>query len=82
MLSQAVEQGIISQAEADNFDSVHTKMDTFLNTQGVSGLDTSPRADALPQIMVAMVSAAEINQSQADSFMAVHDRLVEAGLMQ
>jgi mono/diheme cytochrome c family protein len=82
MLVQAIEQGIISQPEADNFDTVHTQMKAYLESDSVSGMDTNTQADALPQIMAAMISANLISREQADLFIAVHDRLVEAGLMQ
>ena len=58
------------------------KMDAYLMSESVSGMDTASQADALPQIMAAIVSAAQISQDQADSFLAVHNRLIEAGLMQ
>ena len=82
MLSLAVEEGVISQAEADVFDAVHSKMDEYLASEGVSGMETGTRADALPQILDEMVADDLISQDQADTFMDVHDRLIEAGLMQ
>lgn len=82
MLSGAVEQEIITQAEADLFDRMHNIMDEYLS-QGIhSGMGASSRADALPQILEAMVAAALISQDQSNSFLDVHDRLIEAGLMQ
>ena len=82
MLAQAVEQGVITQAEADTFDLVHTAMDKYLVSEGISGLDTGPRADALPEILGGMVAAKLVSQPQADTFLDVHNRLIEAGLMQ
>jgi len=82
MLAQAVEQGVITQAEADLFDRAHTVMDAYLAEEGVSGMDTGPRVDALPQILAAMVAGEQVTQDQANTFLDVHDRLVEAGLMQ
>jgi len=82
MLTQAVEQGVISQTEADLFDQVHRLMDKYLAAESVSGMITGPRADALPQILDAMVAMDLIILDQADTFMDVHDRLIEAGLME
>ena len=82
MLAQAVVQGVISQAEADIFDAVHTTMDEFLRTESVSGMGTGFRADALPQIVSAIVAENLVTQEQADTFMDVHDRLIENGLME
>ena len=82
MLSLAVEQGLISRSEADVFDQVHALIDEYLTAENISGIETGPRADALPQILADMVSAALIDQAQADTFLTVHDRLLEAGLME
>lgn len=82
MLREAVDQDVITEAEADLFDQVHSSMDAYLSQESVSGMGTGSRADALPQILEAMVAAELINRDQADTFMDVHDRLIEAGLMQ
>jgi hypothetical protein len=82
MLKLAVDQKVVSQAEADIFDMVHTTMDEYLVGEVVSGMDTGPRADALPQILAVMTESALLTQEQAEVFMDVHDRLIEAGLMQ
>ncbi len=82
MLTQAVAQDLITQAEANNFDLVHAQMDAFTLNSGVAGIQTGPRSDALPQIMAELVADGLITQAEADSFMDVHDRLIEAGLMQ
>ena len=77
-----VEQGVIHQDEADVFNHVHTAIDEYLSKASVSGMGSGPRADALPQILEAMLKADLIDQDQADTFLDVHDRLIEAGLMQ
>jgi mono/diheme cytochrome c family protein len=82
MLMAAVEQEVISQIEADVFDQIHTAMDKYLVQAGASGMDTGPRADALPQILAEMIGNSLVTQENADIFMSVHDRLIEAGLMQ
>ena len=57
-------------------------MDEYLSSGGVNGMETGSRADALPQILADMVSRGLLTQEQADSFIDVHDRLLDAGLMQ
>jgi mono/diheme cytochrome c family protein len=82
MLAQAIEQEVITPAEADVFALVHSAMDEYLVVEGISGVDTGQRADALPQILIAMVAGEKVTQSQADTFIDIHDRLIDAGLMQ
>ena len=82
MMALAVEQGVITQFEADIFDQVHTSMDEFLVGKGPSGMNTGPRADALEQILVAMVDGQLVTQERANTFIDVHNRLIEADLMQ
>ncbi len=66
MLSQAVADDVITQAEADVFDTVHSTMDVYLSSESASGLNTGSRGDALPQILQAMVAADLISKEQAD----------------
>jgi mono/diheme cytochrome c family protein len=83
MLNQAVEDNVIMQNEADAFDLIHKAIDEFTQVEGISGVETSGgRADALPQILDSLVAAGKITIGQKDTFLDVHDRLVEAGLMQ
>ena len=82
MLALAVENGVVSETEADLFISVHSAIDNYLLKEGVRGMDTGPRADALPQILEVMVDSGLVTQNQADSFLDIHDRLLEAGLME
>ena len=57
-------------------------MDEYLAEDGIGGVETGTRADALPQIMTALVGTEFVTQDQADSFLDVHERLIDAGLMQ
>ena len=82
MLSTAVEQGVITQKEADNFDFVHGEVDVYTSTQGIAGMGSSDRPDVLDAILSELVNSDVLAQDQADSFMDVHDRLMDAGLMQ
>ena len=82
MLEQGVEIGAITQNEAELFDQVHTLMDEFLTLENISGMDTGIRADALPLILDVMVDNDVVTQKQAETFLDVHERLIEEGLMQ
>jgi hypothetical protein len=80
MLARGVEQGIISQPEADLFDQVHAAMDVRV------AAGESPRVGGMEQIRVALLSELVeqgiITQEQAAAFEEIHQRLVEAGLME
>lgn len=80
MLMQAVEQGVVTQAEADSFLLVHDTMDEY----------RAAHADELPQdmdeaqdeMLAALVEAGTITQTQADDFTRIHQLLIDAGLME
>lgn len=79
MLAQAVEQGVITQEEADTFNEVHGAMDEQMAEQmPASGTMDERKAS----MMANLVSAGKITQEQADAFSDIHERLIEAGLMQ
>lgn len=81
MLELGVEQGVITQVEADIFDLVHKAMDQLTVREEIKGFDTlTNRADALPQILDALVIAGDISPEQSDVFLEIHDRLVKDGL--
>jgi hypothetical protein len=81
MLAQAVEQGVISQAEADVFGTVHDAVEQYRAEHPEvtnSGGNATERETA---ILSALVEARVITQEQADSFQNIHDRLGALGLM-
>jgi mono/diheme cytochrome c family protein len=81
MLTQAVEQGVITQAEADTFKLVHDAAEKYRIEHpeiANSGRDATEREAA---IIEALVAANIITQVQADAFPEIHDRLGAAGLM-
>ena len=81
MLTQAVEQGVITQAEADTFKLVHDAAEKYRIEHpeiANSGRDATEREAA---IIEALVAANIITQIQADAFPKIHDRLGAAGLM-
>jgi hypothetical protein len=80
MLEQGVAQGVISEAEAEIFDDVHSAMDDLVTSGGV------PRLGGMGQmrdvLLAGLIEAGTITQEQAEAFNQVHDRLEEAGLME
>ncbi len=80
MLAQAVEQGLITQDEADTFAQIHAAMDEYRGI--MQGHSSGSMADVRTMMLSEMVEIGEISQAQADTFVDIHDRLVAAGLMQ
>ena len=80
MLAQGVEQGVITQEQADTFATVHGEMDGWM----VANSDTMQGSMGQMQqtILDDLVAAGSITQEQADAFNTVHDLLMAAGLMQ
>jgi mono/diheme cytochrome c family protein len=81
LLAQAVEQGVISQSEADTFNFVHTAVEKYriehpeiINRGG----DATEREAT---IMASLVESNVLTQAQADAFTDIHDRLGASGLM-
>jgi len=80
MLAQGVEQGLITPSEADTFNQVHAAMD---QQRGQMRGNASGNMVEMRDMMLAeLVTAGTISQAQADAFADIHDRLVEAELMQ
>jgi mono/diheme cytochrome c family protein len=80
MLSLGVEQGVITQAEADLFDQVHAAMDAQVAAGGsprVGGMDEMRGA-----LLAELVEQGTVTEEQATAFEEIHERLVEAGLME
>ena len=82
MLAQALEQAVITQAEADLFDQAHAEIDAFTLAEGIAGMQSGERGDVIPEILEALVADGSLEQDQADQFLDIHDRLIDAGLMQ
>ena len=80
MLSAALEQGVITPADADTFTLVHDALNQYkLEHPG----DPSADHDAERERMLGeMVAAGTVTQAQADSFSETHQKLIDAGLMQ
>jgi len=80
MLAAALEQGVVTQAEADLFEEVHAAMEGLIarGTDGMGGNMASMQDEMLAELL----SEGTITQEQTDLFNDIHDRLLEAGLMQ
>ena len=79
MAAAGVEAGLITQAEADSFLTVHTLVETGMlaqTAQSGSGIERQTAA------LATLVEAQTITQEAADTFIRVRDRLLEAGVMQ
>jgi mono/diheme cytochrome c family protein len=79
MLATAVEQKVITQAEADLFDKVHGELDA-LRTPNQGGGPTM--MEQLAGRLQELVRQGKVTQPEADAFLALHQKLVEAGLME
>lgn len=81
MLKQAVEQGVVTQEEADLFKLVHDAVEHYRSEHPEimnSGNGATEREAA---ILSALVDEGIITRRQADAFKDVHDRLGTSGLM-
>lgn len=79
MLSQAVAEGVLTQAEADLFAEIHTELDTNMTR----GMQMQGNMGQMQEVLLAqLVDLGTISQEQADQFNDIHTRLLEAGLMQ
>lgn len=79
MLASAVEQGVITQSEANTFDIVHDLVSNLrdeINTPG-RGMD-----EMMGELLNTLQAEDAITQDQAETFLGVHDRLIDSGLMQ
>ncbi len=80
MLAKGMEQGIITQAEADTFTAVHAEMDAWAAANREEMLGSMRQMQET--ILTDLVAAGAITQDAADTFSEIHARLEDAGLMQ
>ena len=83
MLQAAVEQGVLTQDEADLFQRVHALLEAYrtdhwdeLRAQAAGNPDAM-----LDHMLTALVDAGTITQAEADAFQDIHQRLEQADLM-
>jgi mono/diheme cytochrome c family protein len=81
ILEEAVKQGIVTQAEADLFATVHDAMQQYR----IDHPELANSGENATEREAAMLSALEadgsVTKQQADAFPEIHDRLGNAGLM-
>jgi mono/diheme cytochrome c family protein len=81
MLAEAVEQDIITRAEADTFNMVHTAVEQY-RAEHPEVLNNKENAtERETAILTALVKEQIITQEQAEAFTDIHDRLGSSGLM-
>ena len=80
MLATAVEQNVITQTEADTFDSVHAAMDTIMRSDMLARMGDATEIQKV--LLDSLIASGTITETQADVFNDVHDKLMDAGLMQ
>jgi len=81
ILAEAVKQGVVSQAEADLFATVHNAMQQYRidHPEFTNSGENATEREA--GILSALEAANVITKEQADVFPDIHDRLGNAGLM-
>ncbi len=80
MLATAMDEEMIDQAQADNFMLVHEALSAYMVEN-----DVRPGAQSVdemqPEIFAALVEAGTLTQEQVDGFDAIHQLLLDEGLM-
>ena len=79
MLSNAVKENVLTQAEADLFNEIHAKMDAIIASGDFKG--SGAMSQAQEDLLTVLVANGEISQQQADDFNDIHNRLEMSGLM-
>jgi mono/diheme cytochrome c family protein len=81
LLAQAVNQDIITQAEADTFNTVHMAVEQY-RAEHPEVLNSSGNAtEREAAILTTLVNEQIITREQAEAFTDIHDRLGSSGLM-
>ncbi|MFN2203619.1 MAG: c-type cytochrome [Caldilineaceae bacterium] len=81
MLAAGIEQGVLTQDQADLFDTVHSKIDA-LRAAEPDRQFTGTMRDLQDQLLEELVADGEVTQEDADTFNSVLNLLQESGLMQ
>jgi mono/diheme cytochrome c family protein len=81
MMKQAVEQNVITQAEAEIFSTVHAAVEKFRTENPDFAKSISDAAEREAAMLAEVVKAGTITQEQAEAFKGIHDRLGTSGLM-
>ena len=81
ILARAVEQGILTRAEADTFNFVHTAVEDYrADHPEVAGRGQSA-TEREAAILAAVIEEQILTRAQVDEFRDIHDRLGRSGLM-
>jgi hypothetical protein len=81
LLAQAVDQGVITEAEADIFQTVHDAIESYRTEHPEVVNSGSNATEREATILAALVKAQVISQKEADEFKDIHGRLGVSGLM-
>ncbi len=81
MLAQAVEQKVITQAEANTFMKVHDAIDEFRTGNPEFQYSDGSPTEREAAILGELVQSKVINQAEANAFNEIHERLGNSGLM-
>lgn len=81
ILAQAVQQKIVTQAEADTFEKVHAAIEEYRTSRPEFLNSSASPTEQQATILDALVKDQRITQAEADTFPQVHDRLGASGLM-
>ena len=80
MLAQAQELGLVTKEEANTFELVHQALDNLVAAQTPR---QAGRMDEIQdQLLQDLVQAGKLTQDQVMLFVEIHERLIEAGLME
>ncbi len=80
MLADAVEQGVLTQEEADTFAVVHADIDEHMADMGDHAMGSAD--DMMEVILSLLVSDGKITQEQSELFVKTHGLLDMSGLME
>ncbi|MEK6222802.1 MAG: cytochrome c [Chloroflexota bacterium] len=80
MLAEGIDQGVITQAEADLFAALHPSIDEFMEeNRGELG---DANETMMESGLAEMIAQGLLTEEEANQFSDIHDRLSIAGLMQ
>jgi mono/diheme cytochrome c family protein len=80
MLVAAQDQGIISAAEAELFERIHSRLDESVTDARRNFTGSMEEVQAA--VLQELVDSGLVTTEDADAFNAIHDRLLEAGVME
>lgn len=81
ILAEAVKQGVVTQAEADLFATVHDAMQQYRVDHPELANNGENATEREAGILSALEAEGIVTQEQAEAFPEIHDRLGNAGLM-